>query len=48
MKSASNGLHINGVFSCLHIEKVTGADKKNVEINFFFDILKMVWYSKQK
>ena len=23
-----NGLHINGVFSCLHIEKVTGADKK--------------------
>lgn len=28
MKSASNGLHINGVFSCIHIEKVTGADKK--------------------
>lgn len=29
MKSASNGLHINGVFSCIHIEKVTGADKKS-------------------
>lgn len=29
MKSASNGLHINGVFSCLHIEKVTGAEKKS-------------------
>lgn len=29
MKSASNGLHINGVFSCLHIEKVTGAVKKS-------------------
>lgn len=29
MKSASNGLHINGVFSCLPIEKVTGADKKS-------------------
>lgn len=28
MKSASNGLHINGVFSFIHIEKVTGADKK--------------------
>ena len=28
MKSASNGLHINGVFSCIHIEKVTGDDKK--------------------
>ena len=48
MKSASNGLHINGVFSCLHIEKVTGADKKNLEINIICDITKMVWYSKQK
>ena len=28
MKSASNGLHINVVLYCLHIEKVTGADKK--------------------
>ena len=48
MDLQNDGLHINGVFSCLHIEKVTGADKKNLEINIICDIIKMVWYSKQK
>ncbi len=41
MKSASNRLHINGGFSCLHIEKVTGAEK-NLEINIICDIIKLV------